>query len=86
VGRPGGGALDQPLTGLVKYGVAPAAARAGRERVVMRRRAQIGPGVDERLIRFVASEWPGTDVREAFEASRQARLAFVAPWVVFLTC
>jgi hypothetical protein len=29
------------------------------------------------LFRFVASEWPGTDVWEAFEAWRQARLAFV---------
>jgi hypothetical protein len=29
------------------------------------------------LFRFVASEWPEPDVREAFEAWRQARLAFV---------
>jgi hypothetical protein len=29
------------------------------------------------LFRFVASEWPGTDVWAAFEAWRQARLAFV---------
>jgi hypothetical protein len=33
--------------------------------------------VDDRLFRFVASEWPGTDVWEAFEAWRQARLEFV---------
>jgi len=44
---------------------------------VTRRRTPIGPSVDERLFRFVASEWPGTDVWEAFEAWRQARLAFV---------
>jgi hypothetical protein len=31
----------------------------------------------ERLVRFVPSEWPETDVWEAFEAWRQARLAFV---------
>ena len=44
----------------------------------MRRRgAPTGPGVDERLFRFVASEWPETDVWEAFEEWRQARLAFV---------
>ena len=44
----------------------------------MRRRvAPTGPDVDERLFRFVASEWPETDVWEAFEAWRQARLAFV---------
>ena len=44
----------------------------------MRRRgAPTGPDVDERLFRFVASEWPKTDVWEAFEAWRQARLAFV---------
>ena len=44
----------------------------------MRRRgAPIRQGVDERLFRFVASEWPETDVWEAFEAWRQARLAFV---------
>jgi hypothetical protein len=46
-------------------------------RVVKRRRAPIAPGVDDRLFRFVASEWPGTDVREAFEAWRLARLEFV---------
>jgi hypothetical protein len=44
---------------------------------VRRRGAPIRPGVDERLFRFVASEWPDTDVWEAFEAWRQARLAFV---------
>jgi hypothetical protein len=44
---------------------------------VKRRRTSIGPGVDDRLFRFVASEWPGTDVWEAFEAWRQARLDFV---------
>jgi hypothetical protein len=70
-------ALDQPLTGLVEYAVAPAAPRAVPGGVVMRRRARIGPGVDERLLRFVASEWPDTDVWKAFEAWRQARLAFV---------
>ena len=42
-----------------------------------RRRAPIRSGVDERLFRFVASEWPGTDVWEAFKAWRQARLEFV---------
>ena len=46
-------------------------------RVVKRRRAPIRSGVDERLLRFVASEWPGSEVREAFEAWRQARLEFV---------
>jgi hypothetical protein len=45
--------------------------------VVKRRRAPSGPGVDDRLFRFEASEWPGTDVWEAFEAWRQARLEFV---------
>jgi hypothetical protein len=29
------------------------------------------------LLRFVASEWPGSEVREAFEAWRLARLEFV---------
>ena len=42
-----------------------------------RRQAPIGPGVDDRLFRFVASAWPGMDVWEAFEAWRQARLEFV---------
>jgi hypothetical protein len=44
---------------------------------VKRRRKPSDPGVDDRLFRFIASEWPGTDVREAFEAWRLARLEFV---------
>jgi hypothetical protein len=44
---------------------------------VTRHGAPSGPSVDERLFRFVASEWPETDAWEAFEAWRQARLAFV---------
>ena len=51
--------------------------QSGGACVVKRRRAPSGPGVDDRLFRFEASEWPGTDVREAFEAWRQARLEFV---------
>src|SRR4029453_10415671 len=45
--------------------------------VVKRRRAPSGPGVDDRVFRFVASEWPGTDLWEAFEAWRLVRLEFV---------
>jgi hypothetical protein len=44
---------------------------------VTRHGAPSGPSVDERLFRFVASEWPETDAWEAFEAWRQARLTFV---------
>jgi hypothetical protein len=69
--------LDDTMGRSVNYAVAPAAPRAVRGRVVKRRRAPIGSRVDERLLRFVASEWPGSEVREAFEAWRQARLAFV---------
>jgi hypothetical protein len=39
-----------------------------RGRVARRRGGSIGWGVDERLFWFVASEWPETDVWEAFEA------------------
>lgn len=45
--------------------------------VVRRYVAPSSPRADERLVRFVASEWPQTDAWEAFEAWRQARLAFV---------
>jgi hypothetical protein len=43
----------------------------------VRRRQTAGPGVPERLCRFLEGEWPGATAEDRFRAWCEARLAYV---------